>query len=182
MDTDGLVLKVIVHAANINDSKGGRFVMDAARTQFPKLRMVWVDHGYRGPYWKWLQLDRQVVVEVIPQRSRTHRRDQEHRTAGDPLRLWRFPPAPRRWVVERTFAWLGRYRRFSKDDAYLPTTSEARIYAAMSHRMVRRIARGGQATWERRGQLRQLALPFAFQEFVPCPIPAKGPFQTLSPH
>ncbi len=122
--------------------------------------MLWVDQGYRGPYWKWLHLDRQLVVEVIAQRYRTyvqaHPRDSTH----NPLALWGFPPAPRRWVVERTFAWLGRYRRFSKDYEYLPATSEAFIYAAMSHRMVRRLARGGQAATEQRGQPRQLALPF----------------------
>ncbi|MCD6291412.1 MAG: transposase, partial [Anaerolineae bacterium] len=50
---------------------------------------------------------------------------------------------PRRWVVERTFAWLGKYRRLSKDYEYLTETSEAMIYAAMTHLMVRRLAR----TW-----------------------------------
>ncbi|MCD6291590.1 MAG: transposase, partial [Anaerolineae bacterium] len=48
---------------------------------------------------------------------------------------------PRRWVVERTFAWLGKYRRLSKDYEYLTETSEAMIYAAMTHLMVRRLAR-----------------------------------------
>ncbi len=109
-------MKVVVHAANINDSKGGRFVMDAAQTQFPNLRMLWVDQGYRGSYWKWLQLDRQVVVEIIAQRYRAYIQAHTRDVTANPLARWRFPPAPRRWVVERTLdpkgTPIGRYRRF----------------------------------------------------------------------
>jgi putative transposase len=57
-----------------------------------------------------------------------------------------FQVLPRRWVVERTFGWLGRYRRLSKDYEGLPETSEALIYAAMIHLMVRRLARRPQPT------------------------------------
>jgi hypothetical protein len=67
---------------------------------------------------------------------------------------------PRRWVVERTFAWIGRYRRFSKDYEYLPTMSEALMYAAMSHRMVRRLARDGVPAREGGRRLRQVCFPF----------------------
>ena len=52
-----------------------------------------------------------------------------------------FVVLPKRWIVERTFAWLGRYRRLSKDYEALPETSEALIYVAMIHLMVRRLAR-----------------------------------------
>lgn len=52
-----------------------------------------------------------------------------------------FKILPRRWVVERTFAWLGCYRRLSKDYEYLPQTSETMIYAAMNHLMLGRLAR-----------------------------------------
>jgi hypothetical protein len=74
--------------------------------------------------------------------------------------------AKHRWVVERTFAWLGRYRRFSKDYEYLPTMSEALIYAAMSHRMLRRLARHGQPVVEIGRRPRQLPLPFTSLELA----------------
>jgi putative transposase len=51
-----------------------------------------------------------------------------------------FEVLPRRWVVERTFAWFGRYRRLSKDYEYLPTTSETMLYVAMVHLMLQRLA------------------------------------------
>jgi putative transposase len=133
-------------------------VMDAVRDQYRSLRMLWVDTGYQGMYWKWLHLDRGLTVDIVPRRPRRAWRLDP--TIHPPLTAvpWR-GPSPRRWVVERTFAWIGRYRRFSNDYEYLPATSEALIYAAMSHRMVRRLARGGQAACERRGRLRQLPLP-----------------------
>lgn len=133
--------------------------MEAIRGQFPNLRKLWVDKGYRGLYWMWLRLDRNLMVEVVQQDHTPRRPDHGGRT--DPAAMWRFHPAPRRWVVERTFAWFGRSRRLSKDYEYLPETSEALIYAAMSHRMVRRLARGGHPIRERRGQPWQLPLPLA---------------------
>ncbi len=158
VDTEGCILNVVVHAANINDSTGGQQVMEAVRDTFPQLRKLWVDTGYQGKYWRWLRLDRGLNVDLVPRRRpQAWRLDpaiHTRVTAGPWMRSF-----PRRWVVERTFAWIGRYRRFSKDYEYLPATSEALIYAAMSHRMVRRLARGGQAAWEQGRCLHQLALP-----------------------
>ena len=59
---------------------------------------------------------------------------------ADPPEVAAFAVVPRRWVVERTFAWLGRFRRLSKDYEFLPATSEAVIYLAMSQLLVRRLA------------------------------------------
>ena len=108
-------------------------------------------------------LDRGLTVDIVARRPpRARRLDPAVHPPLAPV-PWR-RPIPRRWVVERTFAWIGRYRRFSKDYEYLPATSEALIYAAMSHRMVRRLARGGLASSEQRRRLHQLPLPVALLE------------------
>jgi putative transposase len=65
VDTNGFVLKVVVHAANIHNSQGGRLVMDIVRDEYVDLRKLWVDQGYRGVYWTWLPLDRGLAVEVM---------------------------------------------------------------------------------------------------------------------
>ncbi len=153
------MLKIVVHAANVNDSKGGQLVMEAVRDSFPRLRKLWVDSGYQGKYWRWLRLDRGLDVDLVQRRSpQAWRLDpaiHTRVTAGPWMRSF-----PRRWVVERTFAWIGRYRRFSKDYEYLPTMSEALMYAAMSHRMVRRLARDGVPAREGGRRLRQVCFPF----------------------
>ena len=93
---------------------------------FKRLELIWADGGYSGqPMIDWIWQLAGWVFEVI-------KRSEE--AAG-------FVVLPRRWVVERTFAWLGRYRRLSKDYEQLPATSEAMIYAAMVHIMLRRLAR-----------------------------------------
>jgi putative transposase len=166
VDTTGLILKVVVHAANLSDTKGGRLVIDSVREQFASLRKLWVDKAYQGWYWHWLKIDRDLDVAVLPKGP--YKGNQAEKQEGS-LRRAMSPGskvAKRRWVVERTFAWLGRYRRFSKDYEYLPTMSEALIYAAMSHRMVRRLARAGQPAVEIGRRPRQLTLPFSSLELA----------------
>lgn len=93
---------------------------------FKRLELIWADGGYSGqPMIDWVWQLAGWVFEVI-------KRSEE--AAG-------FVVLPHRWVVERTFAWLGRYPRLSKDYEQLPATSEAMIYAAMVHIMLRRLAR-----------------------------------------
>ncbi len=90
VDTGGLVLKVLVHAANINDSKGGRLVMDSVREQFATLRKLWVDKGYQGWYWYWLKLDRDLDVDVMPRGPYRKKRDVSRHHATEPGAMrWR---------------------------------------------------------------------------------------------
>jgi putative transposase len=125
VDTMGLILMVVVHAASIQDRDGAKLVLDRIQHSFPKLRLIWADAGYAGKLVDWVRYFIGCAIEIIKRSDDT---------SG-------FKVLPRRWVVERTFAWLGRYRRLSKDYEYHPETSETMIYAAMTHLMLRRLAR-----------------------------------------
>ena len=128
VDTLGLVLAVVVHAANIQDRDGAKLVLDRLRHQFSRLRCIWADGGYTGQLVTWvrqLRVWRKLRLEIV---------SRPEGTKG-------FVLLPKRWVVERTFAWLGRYRRLSKDYEFLTQTSETLIHVAMINLMGRRLAR-----------------------------------------
>jgi putative transposase len=116
---------VVVHAANIQDPAGAKLVLEKVKDRLPRLQLIWADGIYTGTLIDWVKTVCGWVLSIV---KRT-----------DDVKG--FQVLPRRWVVERTFAWLGKYRRLSKDYEFLPETSEAWIYAAMIHVMVRRLAR-----------------------------------------
>ena len=125
VDTMGLVLMVVVHTANIQDRDGARLLLAKAKGLFPRLQRIWADGGYAGKLISWVQETCGWVLEIIKR--------------NDAVKGFKL--LPRRWVVERTFGWLGRYRRLSKDYERLPGSSEAMVYWAMTRLMVRRLAR-----------------------------------------
>jgi putative transposase len=141
VDTQGFLLTVVVHAADIPDRDGGKLVLAGLKEAFPTLRHLWVDSGYRGPFVDWVKETLGWSVLVV-----------KHWWTGV-SKVWVAPgqeppeiPAgfqvlPWRWIVERSFAWMGRYRRLSKDYEYLVETSEAMVYTAMSRTMLARLAR-----------------------------------------
>jgi len=121
----GLVLAVVVHSAGIQDRDGAKLVITLLKDRFPRLKLIWADGGSAGQLIEWVASFGNWVLEIVKRND-----DQKG-----------FVVLPRRWVVERTFAWLSRYRRLSKDDEFLPESSEAMIYIAMIHIMVRRLAK-----------------------------------------
>lgn len=129
VDTIGL-LSMVVDAANIQDRDGAKLVLTKVEGRFPRLQLIWADGGYAGKLVDWVKTVCHLVLDIVKR----------------PKGMKGFQVLPRRWVVERTFGWLGRYRRLSKDYEELPETSEAMIYAAMIHLMVRRLARQLQPT------------------------------------
>jgi len=140
VDTEGFVLKTVVHAADIQDRDGGRLVLAALGETYPRLAHLWVDAGYRGRFVGWVETTLSWSVEVV-QHWWTGVRGVWVPEGGEAPEIpTGFQVLPRRWVVERTFAWLGKYRRLSKDYEALPATSEALIYAAMSCMMLKRLA------------------------------------------
>ena len=122
----GLLLAVVVTGADVQERDGARTLLSRLRHRLTRLRLIWADSAYTGflaTWLFWLRPCRRIWLEI------TKRADQ---AKG-------FVLLPKRWVVERTFGWFGKYRRLSKDYEYLPASSEAMIYVAMIHLMVRRI-------------------------------------------
>jgi len=117
VDTLGLILAVVVHAADIQDRDGGRCVLERMGRRFHRLR--------RRAFVIWARQQYGRLVEIV-KRSDMHR----------------FVILPKRWIVERTFAWLGKYRRLSKDYETLPASSEMMIYLAMINLMIHRLKPG----------------------------------------
>lgn len=119
----GLLLLVVVHSAGIQDRDGAKLVLMQIAGLFPRLTLIWADGGYGGALVEWVKAFGGWVLEII---KRTDN-------------IKGFVKLPRRWVVERTLAWLSHYRRLSKDYEYHTQSSETWVYIAMTHMMVRRL-------------------------------------------
>lgn len=123
VDTLGLLLVVVVTAASVSESAGARLVLSRMHGSCKKLRRVWLDGGYRGTLFDWAFRVFRCVLQVVK----------------PPPEQKGFSVLPRRWVVERTFAWLNNHRRLSKDYERETKTSEALIQIAMMRLMLRRL-------------------------------------------
>jgi putative transposase len=126
VDTLGLVLRVMVLPAHIQDRDGARQLLSAFFGSAPRGRRVkhiWADGGYAGTLLDWSRRCWRCVVEIV-------KRTQLHT----------FKVLPRRWVVERTFGWLGRYRRLNRDYERQARTGEVMVYLAMIRLMLKRIS------------------------------------------
>ena len=121
VDTMGLLLTVVVHSAGVQDREGTILVLDRVKNLFAGLKLIWADAGYRG--------------DIVPMVKGLYGRLLEIVTRdGKGFKVVR-----KRWIVERTFAWLLNYRRNSRDYERLSATSEAVICASMIHLMLRRL-------------------------------------------
>jgi putative transposase len=153
VDTEGLVLGAKVHSARVHDEDGIKLLLESARTELSRLKHLWVDAGYRGRGRKWAEEILGLSVEVVRKPPKLLPEKvakiwaQEWAKEGKEVDWQRLMPPkgfrvlPRRWVVERTFAWLSHNRRMAKDYERLCATGEAFVYAAMTRVMVRRLAR-----------------------------------------
>ena len=121
VDTMGFILTVVVHSANIPDREGAIPVLERIKNAYSRLKLIWVDGGYSG-----------ILIEMA--KGLYNRELEVVSRDGKGFKIVR-----KRWIVERTFGWLFNYRRHSKDYERLPQTSEAMIYIAMIHLMVRRL-------------------------------------------
>lgn len=135
VDTLGLVMLVVVTSASVQDRDGGKMVLKGMFERIKKARyahwwrycrleLIWADGGYRGELIEWVRRKLGWELSIV---------EKAEGQKG-------FMLLPRRWVVERTFSWLNRQRRLTKDFERLPQTSEAFIYVAMIRLMVRKLA------------------------------------------
>lgn len=121
VDTLGLLLAVVVHAADVQDRDGAKLVLRRMRGRFARVRLVVADVGYAGALVQWVAKVCHWTLQIVKHSAHT------------------FTILPFRWIVERTFAWLGRYRRLSRDYEGLTETSETMIHIAMINLMLHRL-------------------------------------------
>jgi putative transposase len=124
VDTLGLMLAVVVTAASVSDPAGARQLLSGLGGFCKNLRKIWADGTYRGELLNWVAARFRFRIEPVLR----------------PEGQKGFQVLPRRWVVERTFAWLDANRRLSKDYEALTDTSTTMIYIAMTRLLIRRLA------------------------------------------
>lgn len=134
VDTEGLLLCVSVYSASIHDPVAAPLLFEKAQAKMKRVQVVWADQGYNTK-----KLRRWVEERYTSKGGwRLEIKAREWRTAKL-SGLTGFVVIPRRWVVERTFAWLYKYRRLSKDYEFFHHSSEAMIYLASAHLLLRRL-------------------------------------------
>ena len=154
VDTEGLVLKAKVHSAKVPEQDGLRLLLESARSGLSRLKHLWLDAGYEGRGRRLAEEAMGLSVEVVrkppkpvPEKVAKVWAEEWAKAEGKKLDWQKFMPPrgyvalPRRWVVERTFSWLGQNRRMSKDYERLCASAEAFVYVAMIRLMVRRLVR-----------------------------------------
>ena len=125
VDTGGLLLTVVVTIAGIQDRDGAVRLRAALRAKFSTIVLIWADGGYAGRLVRWAQTVLALTVSIV-------------KRTDD---LTGFQVIPRRWVVERTLAWISKHRRCVRDYETRPEHAEAMVYLAMIMAMSRRLAR-----------------------------------------
>jgi putative transposase len=129
VDTLGLLLAVYVTPADVPERTGGKRLLSGLKPLHPRLALIWADQGYSGEeFARWCQAEGHWRVEIVQRNP--------HEQG--------FVVQPKRWIVERTLAWIDRFRRFSKDFERKVQTSEEFIQIAMTRLMLKRLARSGE--------------------------------------
>jgi putative transposase len=127
VDTLGLLLVVVVHAASWSDTEGALEVGATLRGRFPRLQHVWADGGYNQTMLEWFLRCLDCTIEIVTR-------------IAEPG----FQVLPKRWIVERTFGWFNRSRLLSKEYDVYVEVSEYWVYLASIQVMMRRVARSRQ--------------------------------------
>ena len=125
VDTLGFLLAVVVHEGSISDRDGARLVLVKVRTFSRRIRTIFADQGYTGKLIFQVKQTLGITLAIVKR-----------------IKVRVFHILPKRWIVERTFAWFGFYRRLAKEYERYPCHSEAFVYLVMSNIMLHRLAAG----------------------------------------
>jgi putative transposase len=125
VDTLGLVLSILVTPANVQDRDGAQDLLAGVFGAYGTIRLVWADSGYAGQLVKWVWQEFRKCLDIVKPTPGTRG----------------FQVQRKRWIVERTFGWLGRWRRLSKNYERKTDTAEALVYLSMTHLMLRRLGK-----------------------------------------
>jgi putative transposase len=136
VDTQGLILHVLVHPADVHDRRAAEAVLADLRGRYSEVECLFADMGYQGLA-SWLSAELGWTLLIVKRPRRWVRVPADQPAPEMPAG---FSVLPQRWIVERTFAWLIRNRRLAKDWEGLPATTETWIYLAMSRLMTKRLA------------------------------------------
>jgi putative transposase len=143
VDTQGHLLAVKVTGAQRSDQEGARALLSSLSACFPRMEVVWGDSHYGGHFVAWMKVNlgwRMQTIKALTVPKRGLLVPEGEAVDWDKLFPSGFRPLPRRWVVERTFSLLVRFRRLCRDHEGLPESSEAFIMLAASARMLTRLA------------------------------------------
>lgn len=124
VDTMGYLITLVVHAASMADCKGAKRVIAKLFETLKTVKLIWADGSYKGELIEWVKKEFDCILEVVKKKKKRG-----------------FQVLPRRWVVERTFAWLMRFRRLSREYEKQPSSSEAMVYIASIRLMLRRLCK-----------------------------------------
>jgi putative transposase len=140
VDTEGNLMEVKVTGADASDLAGGKRLVEPLHGRFPRLQLIWGDSHYGGQFLEWVKEQFGWNVQTVqglgtaPDANTTEPKPKTKPSKGS------FVVQPRRWVIERTFGWITRWRRLARDHEGLPETSEAFIKISASRRMLSHLA------------------------------------------
>jgi putative transposase len=151
VDTQGHLLGIKVTGAEISDQAGGRDLLMSLKGRFPSIKLIWGDSHYGGTFARWLKYHlgwamQTVKTLTMPKRGLLVPEGEE--VEWEKLFPSSFCPLPRRWVIERSFAWIVRWRRLCRGHEGLPETSEAFIKLSACYRMLTKLAPTLPSQWE----------------------------------
>ncbi len=149
------MLKVHVTAANVPDRLAARPLLMSLKGTFPRMQIVWADQSYNGGLDAWMLQHLNWHLEIVARTTKDEHREQiwaiarkRQQEGASVVQMWAglnygrgIEVLPKRWVVERTFAWLNKCRRLCRDYEFVPQSSEAMIYIAMTRLMLKRLGK-----------------------------------------